>query len=116
MGKHIVREKSFSFALRIIKLYKYLTEEKREYVLSKQVLRSGTSIGALIREAEQGESKADFIHKLAISLKEAKETEYWLELLFYSDYIEEKSYQSIYADVQEIIKLLTSIIKTSKNS
>jgi four helix bundle protein len=116
MGKHIVREKSFSFALRIIKLYKYLTEEKREYVLSKQVLRSGTSIGALIREAEQGESKADFIHKLAISLKEAKETEYWLELLFYSDYIEEKSYQSIYADVQEIIKLLTSIIKTSKSS
>jgi four helix bundle protein len=82
MGKHIVREKSFSFALRIVKLYKYLTEEKREYVLSKQVLRSGTSIGALIREAEQGESKADFIHKLAISLKEAKETEYWLELLF----------------------------------
>jgi four helix bundle protein len=116
MGKHIVREKSFSFALLIIKLYKYMTEEKREYVLSKQALRSGTSIGALIREAEQGESKADFIHKLAISLKEAKETEYWLELLFYSDYIEEKSYQSIYADVQEIIKLLTSIIKTSKSS
>jgi four helix bundle protein len=84
--------------------------------LSKQVLRSGTAVGALIREAEQGESKADFIHKLAISLKEAKETEYWLELLFYSDYIEEKSYQSIYADVQEIIKLLTSIIKTSKSS
>jgi four helix bundle protein len=116
MGKYIVREKSFSFALRIVNLYKYLTEEKREYVLSKQVLRSGTAVGALIREAEQGESKADFIHKLAISLKEAKETEYWSEILFYSDYIEEKSYQSIYADVQEIIKLLTSIIKTSRSS
>ncbi|AFY95716.1 four helix bundle protein [Chamaesiphon minutus] len=115
MSKYIVRDKSFNFALRIIKSYKYLTEQKREYVLSKQVLRSGTAIGALIREAEQGESKADFIHKLAIALKEAKETEYWLDLLFHSDYIEEKSYESIHADVEELIKLLISIIKTSKN-
>jgi four helix bundle protein len=115
VSKSIVRDKSFDFALRIIKLYKYLTEQKREYVLSKQVLRSGTAVGALIREAEQGESKADFIHKLAIALKEAKETEYWLELLFHSDYIEEKSYESIDVDVRELIKLLTSIIKTSKN-
>lgn len=80
------------------------------------MLRSGTAIGALVREAEQGESKADFIHKLAIALKEAKETEYWLDLLFHSEYIEEKSYKSIYADREELIKLLTSIIKTSKNS
>ena len=115
MSKSIVRDKSFDFALRIIKLHKYLTEQKREYVLSKQVLRSGTAVGALIREAEQGESKADFIHKLAIALKEAKETEYWLDLLFHSDYIEQKSYESINADAIELIKLLTSIIKTSKN-
>ncbi len=116
MSKSIVRDKSFDFALRIIKLYKYLTEQKREYVLSKQVLRSGTAVGALIREAEQGESRADFIHKLAIALKEAKETEYWLALLFHSDYVEEKSYRSINTDAEELIKLLTSIIKTSKNS
>ena len=116
MSKHIVRDKSFSFALRIIKLYKYLSEEKREYILSKQVLRSGTAVGALIREAEQGESKADFVHKLAIALKEAKETEYWLDLLFHSEYIEQKSYDSIHADVEELIKLLVSIIKTSKQS
>jgi four helix bundle protein len=116
VSKSIVRDKSFDFALRIIKLYKYLTEQKREYVLSKQVLRSGTAIGSLIREAEQGESKADFIHKLAIALKEAKETEYWLSLLFHSEYIEDKSYESINADVEELIRLLISIIKTSKHS
>jgi four helix bundle protein len=116
MSKYVVRNKSFSFALRIVKLYKYLIAEKKEYVLSKQVLRSGTAVGALIREAEQGESKADFIHKLAIALKEAKETEYWLDLLFHSDYIEEKSYKSIHADVEELIKLLISIIKTAKHS
>ena len=85
-----VRDKSFGFALRIVKLYQYLKEEKREYVLSKQVLRSGTAIGALIRESQYAESKADFIHKLAISLKEANETEYWIELLFQSGYLEEK--------------------------
>ena len=116
MSQYIVRDKLFSFALRIIKLSKYLNEQKKEYVLSKQVLRSGTAVGALIREAEQGESKANFIHKLAIALKEAKETEYWLALLFHSDYVEEKSYLSINADVEELIKLLVSIIKTSKHS
>jgi four helix bundle protein len=116
VSKSIVRDKSFDFALRIIKLSQYLVEQKREYVLSKQVLRSGTAIGALIREAEQGESKADFIHKLAIALKEAKETEYWLALLFHSDYVDEKSYESINTDVEELIKLLISIIKTSKHN
>jgi four helix bundle protein len=116
MSKYIVRDKSFSFALRIVKLYKYLAEEKREYILSKQVLRSGTAIGALIREAEQAECKADFIHKLAIALKEANETEYWLDLLFQSEYIEEKSYHSIHADIKEILKILTSIIKTTKTN
>jgi four helix bundle protein len=112
--KGIVRDKSFAFALRIVKLYKYLTADKKEYVLSKQVLRSGTAIGALVREAEQAESKNDFIHKLAIALKEAAETEYWLELLFRSDYLEEKSYLSIHSDLKELLRLLTSIIKTSK--
>ena len=116
MSQYIVRDKSFSFALRIIKISKYLNEQKKEYVLSKQVLRSGTAVGALIREAEQGESTADFIHKLAIALKEAKETEYWLALLFHSDYVEEKSHLSINADVEELMKLLVSIIKTSKHS
>ena len=81
MGRNIVKDKSFDFAVRIVNLSKYLTEQKREYVLSKQVLRSGTTIGALIRESEQAESKADFIHKLAIALKEANETNYWLDLL-----------------------------------
>jgi four helix bundle protein len=114
MAKGILRDKSFTFALRTVKLYKYLTVDKKEYVLSKQVLRSGTVIGALVREAEQAESKNDFIHKLAIALKEASETEYWLELLFQSDYLDEKSYSSIQSDLKEVLKLLTSIIKTSK--
>jgi four helix bundle protein len=116
MAEYVVRDKSFQFALRIVLFYKYLAEEKKEYVLSKQVLRSGTAIGALIREAEQGESKADFIHKLSIALKEAKETEYWLDLLFQSEYIDEKSYHSIHADLKELLKLLTSIIKSSKKT
>jgi four helix bundle protein len=111
-----VRDKSFRFALRIVKLYQYLKEEKKEYVLSKQVLRSGTAIGALVRESQYAESKADFIHKLAIALKEANETEYWIELLYQSGYLEEKSYQSIHTDIEELLKLLTSIIKTTKQN
>ncbi len=111
-----VRDKSFAFALRIVKLYRHLKEEQREYVLSKQVLRSGTAIGALVRESQQAESKADFIHKLAIALKEANETEYWIELLFHSQYIESNSYQSIHTDLKELLKLLTSIIKTTKQN
>ena len=116
MKNNIIKEKSFNFALRSIKLYKYLVEEKKEYILSKQLLRSGTSVGALIRESEQAESKADFIHKLAISLKEANESEYWIELLFHSEFIDEKSYNSILSDLKELLKLLTSIIKTTKNN
>ena len=111
-----VRDKSFQFALRIIKLYQYLKEQKKEYVLSKQILRSGTAIGALIRESQYAESRADFIHKLAIALKEANETEYWIELLYQSGYLDEKSYQSIHTDIEELLKLLTSIIKTTKNN
>ena len=92
MKNNIIKDKSFVFSLRIIQLYKFLCEEKKEYVMSKQVLRSGTAVGALIRESEHAESKADFIHKMAIALKEANETEYWLELLFQSEYIEKKTF------------------------
>jgi len=109
---NIVVDKSKAFALRIIKLYKHLIDEKKEFVLSKQLLRSGTSIGANIREAIRGQSKADFYAKLNISLKEASETEYWLELLHESDYIKKNAFESIFTDCQEIIKLLVSITKT----
>lgn len=114
MKENIIKDKSFNFALRIVKLFQYLGESKKEFVLSKQLLRCGTSIGALVREAEQAESKADFIHKLSISLKEANESEYWIELLFKANYIEANEYQSVNADLQEILKILVSIIKTSK--
>ncbi len=110
----VVREKSMKFAVRIVKLYQYLTEQKREYVLSKQVLRSGTSIGANIREAEEGISRKDFSAKLSISLKEASETEYWLELLSKTGYLSEEEHESIRNDCTELIKLLTAIIKKTK--
>lgn len=111
---NIIVDKSKAFALRIIRLYQYLKNEKSEYVLSKQLLRSGTSIGANVKEAIRGQSRADFYAKLNISLKEASETEYWLELLHESEYIEEKAFNSIYADCQELIKLLVAITKTQK--
>ena len=95
MKENIIKDKSFAFAIRIVNLYKYLVEEKRGFVLSKQLLRSGTAIGALTREAEHAESKADFIHKLSISLKEANETDYWLELLFQTNFLSEKEYKNI---------------------
>ena len=114
MRKNPIRDKSFAFALRVVKLAKYLESKKKEFVLSRQVLRSGTAIGALVREAEHAESKADFIHKMSIALKEANETLYWLELLHQAEYIDEQSFQSIGADSEELIKLLTAIGKTSK--
>ncbi|MBN8656109.1 MAG: four helix bundle protein [Anaerolineae bacterium] len=116
MKSNVVKEKSFAFAIRIVNLYKFLTSEKKEFVLSKQLLRSGTAVGALVREAEQAESKADFVHKLAIALKEANETEYWLELLHQTEYLEQKAFESIHNDNVELLKLLTSIIKTSKGN
>ena len=114
--ENAIRDKSFAFALRVIKCYKYLQTEQKEYVLSKQFLRSGTAIGALVMEAEQAESKADFIHKLAIALKEANETQYWLELLYQSAYIDKNGYENILKDCVELLKLLTTIIKTSRSS
>ena len=113
---NIIKNKSFAFALRIVKMYKFLTQQKKKFVLSKQLLRSGTAVGALIREAEQAESKADFIHKMAIAQKEASETDYWIELLYQSDYIDVKIYESIFVDINEIRKLLASIIITSKQN
>jgi four helix bundle protein len=109
-----LKDKSFAFAVRIVNVHKYLVSEKREYVLSKQLLRSGTAIGALTREAEHAESKADFIHKLSIALKEANETDYWLELLHTTNYLSEAQFQSLKAEAIELLKLLVSIIKTSK--
>ena len=115
VGKNILKEKSYAFALRVVKLYRYLCEQ-HEYVLSKQVLRSGTAVGALVSEAEFGQSKADFISKLSIALKEANETLYWLCLLRDSEYIDEKMFQSIKPDIEELIKLLVSSIKTAKQN
>jgi four helix bundle protein len=111
--KNIIKEKSFAFAIEIVFLYKVLAE-KKEFVLSRQMLRSGTSIGANIREAEHAQSKADFIHKLSISLKEANETEYWIDLLFETKYLTEIEFQNIKPKIIELLKLLTSIINTSK--
>ncbi len=115
MKESILREKSFRFAIRIVNLYEYLCREKKEFVLSKQALRSGTSVGAMTREAEHSESKADFIHKMAIAQKEINETIYWLELLKETKYISYEEFESIDADVIEIIKMITSTIKTTKS-
>lgn len=114
MKENIIETKSFAFAKRIIKLYKYLTNEKKEYILSKQLMRSGTSIGANIREARYGASRADFKNKMKIALKEASESEYWIELLE-NEYLSEKECESLKKDVVELIKLLTSITKTISN-
>jgi four helix bundle protein len=106
--------KSKAFALRIIKLYKYLYNKKREFVLSKQIIRSGTSIGANVREATRAQSMPDFISKMNIALKEAEETCYWLELLQESEYLDERAFNSLYNDCMELLKILASIVKTSR--
>ncbi len=111
-----LNEKSFSFSLRIIKLFKYMQNDHKEYILSRQILRSGTAIGALIREAKYAQSKADFLNKLMIALKEANETKYWLELLHKSDYIDQKMYQSIEPDIDTLLKLLVASTKTIKKT
>ena len=112
--RNVIKEKSFLFAIEIVGIYKVLAERK-EFVLSKQVLRSGTSIGANVRESEHAQSKADFIHKLSISLKEANETEYWLDLLYETKYITQIEFENIKPKIIELLKLLTSIINTSKS-
>lgn len=114
--KNVLENKSLLFALRIINAYKYITQDKQEYILSKQLLRSGTSVGAMIKEAEFAESKMDFIHKLNVALKEANETRYWLMLLKGAEYISVSAYESIEEDCNELIRLLVSIIKTSRKN
>ena len=106
-----IEEKSFEFAVRTVNLYKHLTNEKKEYVLSKQLLRSGTSIGANVAEAQKGQTRPDFNTKMNVALKEANETYYWLKLLHRTEYITEKEYISVSEDVREIIAILTSICK-----
>jgi len=112
----IVGDKSFAFSVRIVKLCRYLNDEKKEYVLSKQLLRSGTSIGANVQEALNGQSKRDFLAKMNIALKEASETAYWLKLFVASDILTEKEANSIIEDCTEVLKLLTSIVKTTSEN
>ena len=114
MKENIALEKSKTFAVRIVNLYRFLCDTKKEYVLSKQLLRSGTSIGANVKEAARAQSKADFISKMQIALKEASETEYWIELLQETDYISEKAGTSLISDCKELLKMITAIIKTAK--
>ena len=114
MKESVLRDKSYAFAIRIVNLNRYLCDEKKEYVLSKQLLRSGTAVGALVREAEFGQSRADFAGKMSIALKEANETNYWLSLLKDTGYLNEKMFISISADCLELIKLLVETVKTAK--
>lgn len=116
MKDNIILDKSFDFAIRVVKLYKHLCDEKKEYVLSKQLLRCGTSIGANINEAQAGQSKADFIAKMSIASKEARESKYWIDLLIKTDYLDisENHVLTLQKDIEEIIKLLTSIVKSSQ--
>jgi len=113
--ENILKDRSYKFALRIVKLFQFLSVERKEYVLSKQILRSGTSVGANIEEAYQGESKSDFIHKLAIANKEAFETHYWLRLLRDSIILETNMAESFMADCDEIQRMLVAAIKTAKS-
>ena len=112
--KNVLKDKSFNFAIRIVRLYKYLVTNKKEFVLSKQLLRSGTAVGALIREAQNAESKADFIHKLAIAQKECDESTYWIELLFQTEFLSLIEYENINNDALEILKMIRSAIITTK--
>ena len=112
--RSVLETKSSSFAVRIIKLYQYLVDNSKEYVLSKQLLRSGTAVGALIKEAQNAESKMDFVHKLGIAQKECAETSYWLELLKETNYIKTNEFESVNKDAVEILKMIRSAILTTK--
>lgn len=116
MKENTVQQKSFDFAVRIVNLFKFLQQTKREFILSKQLLRSGTSIGANIEEGIGGQSKKDFIAKFQISLKEARETQYWLRLLVATAYLNQKEADSLLEDCREIIAMLTAILKSTKNN
>ena len=116
MKGNVVEDKSFEFAVRIVKLYKLLTTERQEFVMSKQLLRAGTSVGANISEAQQAQSPSDFLSKMSIALKESYESDYWLRLLHRTDYLNEEEYKSIITDYRTISKLLVSIVKSTKNT
>ena len=117
MKDNIILEKSFEFAVRVVNLYKHLSKDKKECILSKQLIRSGTSIGANINEAQAAQSKKDFIAKMAIASKEARESKYWIDLLIKTDYLNSNANhtKSLLNEIEEIIKLLTTIVKTSQN-
>ena len=115
MKPNIIKEKSFEFAVDVVNLYKDLANNKKEYVMSRQLLKSGTSIGANVREAEFAQSKADFINKMSVALKEANESSYWLDLLYETEFLNEQEYQKFKLKSQEILRLLVSIVKTSKD-
>ena len=115
MIHNILKSKSFDFAVRIINLYKFLKKDHNEFILSQQIMRSGTSVGALIREAEHAESTKDFLHKLNIGLKEANEVLYWLDLLYATEYINKSMYESLFKDAEELLKLLIASVKTTKS-
>ncbi len=116
MKENIIKTKSFDFAVAIVSIYKQLTEERKEFVISKQLLRSGTSIGAMVRESEHAESKADFIHKLSIAQKEANEVLYWLELLNATEFMTISKFQKTHSEAKEIIRLITAILKMAKRN
>jgi len=115
MKNNPLKEKSYQFAIHIVKLSQYLQQDKKEFVLSRQLLRSGTAVGALIREAEFGQSRADFTNKMSVSLKEANETEYWLSLLKDTDFISENQFVSLQSDCRELIAMLVATVKTAKS-
>ena len=112
---NILYDKSYAFSIRVVKLTQYLSNEKKEYILSKQIIRSGTAIGALVSESKFAQSTADFMNKLMIALKEANETQYWINLLYDTNYITEKMFNSLLSDIKELVSLLVSITKTIKN-
>ena len=114
MKRNVIECKSKAFAIRIVRMYQFLMEEKREFVLSKQLLRAGTSIGANVREGVQAFSKNDFTYKMSIALKECNETCYWLELLHETDYLTDPQFNSVYKESQELLRILISIVKTAK--
>ena len=116
MKENTIMRKSFAFSVRIVNLQKYLTGQKKEYVISKQIYKSGTSIGANIAEAQRAQSTADFVSKMKIALKEANETQYWMQLLYETKYITEKEFESIHSDLVEILKILTAICKNYPQS
>src|SRR5690606_18909267 len=116
MRENVIKIKSYAFAVEIVKTYQYLCDYRKEFVMSKQLLRCGTSVGAMVRESEHSESKVDFKHKLAIAQKEINEALYWLELLFETKYLDKDQFESLNVKAIEIIKLLTSIIKTTKSN